>query len=644
MQIFDNVRSIVKDDLEQTIAKGSRLSIAAATFSIYAYQELRKQLEGIDELRFIFTSQTFTTEQARKERREFYIPRLSRERSLYGSEFEIKLRNELSQKAIAKECADWIRRKVSFRSNVTDESMNSFISIQEGTGEVHTYQPINGFTTTDLGVGRGNNATNIVVRLDSPATDEFLRMFDTIWGDSARLQDVTDVVLDNITAAYRENSPDYIYFVALYNIFNEFLEDISEDVLPNDANGFKNSVIWGMLYNFQRDAVLAIINKLERYNGCIFADSVGLGKTFTALAVIKYYELRNKSVLVLCPKKLSNNWNELRELNDDEKRASVCGVSVDSVRKNVMGIVLSGDLENARRKARDIYEKGCWPMYYFTSGGTGGIAKKTYLKEDNGRVVTNLWQHGEVGHTDEAKKELLALFDGKAPFDTPKPTRLIERIIAIAADKDDIIMDFFSGSASTAQAVISANAKDGGRRHFILVQLPEQTGLSDYPTLCDVGEERIRRCGDKIASDAGILSQGLDIGFRVLRLDESNMKPVYYAAGDYTQNMLSMLESNIEADRNDLDLLFGCLIEWDLPLSLPFSSEQFSGCSVHTYNDGDLIACFDESIPETVIREIASRQPLRVVFRDSSFASSPERINVEEIFKLLSPNTSVKVL
>ena len=201
MQIFDNVRSIVKDDLEQTIAKSSRLSIAAATFSIYAYQELRKQLEGIDELRFIFTSQTFTTEQARKERREFYIPRLSRERSLYGSEFEIKLRNELSQKAIAKECADWIRRKVSFRSNVTDESMNSFISIQEGSGEVHTYQPINGFTTTDLGVGRGNNATNIVVRLDSPATDEFLRMFDTIWGDSARLQDVTDVVLDNITAA-----------------------------------------------------------------------------------------------------------------------------------------------------------------------------------------------------------------------------------------------------------------------------------------------------------------------------------------------------------------------------------------------------------------------------------------------------------
>lgn len=313
MQIFDNVRSIVKDDLGKTITKGSRLSIAAATFSIYAYQELKEQLESIDELRFIFTSQTFTAEQARKEKREFYIPRLNRERSLYGSEFEIKLRNELSQKAIARECADWIRRKVRFQSNTSDEAMNSSINIQKPDGLLFTYQPINGFTTTDLGIGRGNNASNIVVRLDCQNTNEFLDAFNVLWQDSARLQDVTEVVLDNITAAYRENAPDYIYFVALYNIFNEFLEDISEDVLPNDANGFKSSAIWGMLYNFQRDAVLAVINKLERYNGCILADSVGLGKTFSALAVIKYYELRNKSVLVLCPKKLANNWNTYRD-------------------------------------------------------------------------------------------------------------------------------------------------------------------------------------------------------------------------------------------------------------------------------------------------------------------------------------------
>lgn len=313
MQIFDNVRNIVRDDLADTITRGSRLSIAAATFSIYAYQELKEQLESVEELRFIFTSQTFTTEQAKKEKREFYIPRLNRERSLYGSEFEIKLRNELSQKAIARECADWIRRKVRFQSNITDEVMNSSLNVQEANGSLHTYQPINGFTTTDLGVGRGNNASNLVVRLDFPQTNEFLDVFNALWKDPSRLQDVTEIVLDNITAAYRENSPDYIYFVALYNIFNEFLEDISEDVLPNDANGFKNSVIWGMLYNFQRDAVLAIINKLEQYNGCILADSVGLGKTFSALAVIKYFELRNKSVLVLCPKKLANNWNTYRD-------------------------------------------------------------------------------------------------------------------------------------------------------------------------------------------------------------------------------------------------------------------------------------------------------------------------------------------
>lgn len=312
MQIFDNVRQIVRDDLAVSITDGSRLSIASACFSIYAYQELKKQLEGVEELRFIFTSPAFTTEKAQKEKREFYIPRLTRERSLYGSEFEIKLRNELSQKAIAKECADWIRRKVRFRSNVGDEYMNSFMTIQSEDG-IHTYQPINGFTTVDLGCARGKNASNIVVRLDSPETDEFLRTFNALWEDASKLQDVTDIVLYNITAAYRENSPDYIYFVSLYHIFHEFLSDITEDVLPNEATGFKNSAIWGMLYDFQKDAALAIINKLEKYSGCILADSVGLGKTFTALAVIKYYETRNKTVLVLCPKKLANNWNTYKD-------------------------------------------------------------------------------------------------------------------------------------------------------------------------------------------------------------------------------------------------------------------------------------------------------------------------------------------
>ncbi len=308
MELINNTTKTLKDDLSVEIKKGSKLSIAAACFSIYAFQELKKELKGIDELQFIFTSPTFTTEKAKKEKREFYIPRLNRERSLYGTEFEVKLRNELTQKAIAKECAEWIREKVTFKSNITNDNMMGFINLDN-----KNYMPVNGFTTVDLGCERGNNAYNMVQKTETPFSTAYIELFESLWDDSSRMQEVTDEVIDNITAAYNENSPDFIYFVTLYNIFNEFLEDISEDVLPNEASGFKESKIWSMLYNFQKDAALAIINKLEKYNGCILADSVGLGKTFTALAVIKYYENRNKTVLVLCPKKLTNNWNTYKD-------------------------------------------------------------------------------------------------------------------------------------------------------------------------------------------------------------------------------------------------------------------------------------------------------------------------------------------
>lgn len=308
MELINNTTKTLRDDLAVEIKHGSRLSIAAACFSIYAFQELKKELQGIDELRFIFTSPTFTTEKAKKEKREFYIPRLSRERSLYGTEFEVKLRNELTQKAIAKECAEWIRKKVTFKSNVTNENMMGFINLDD-----KNYMPINGFTTVDLGCERGNNAYNMVQKTEAPFSTAYIDLFDNLWNDTSKLQEVTDEVIENITAAYNENSPDFIYFVTLYNIFSEFLEDVSEDHLPNEATGFKESKIWSMLYNFQKDAVLAIISKLEKFNGCILADSVGLGKTFTALAVIKYYENRNKSVLVLCPKKLTNNWNTYKD-------------------------------------------------------------------------------------------------------------------------------------------------------------------------------------------------------------------------------------------------------------------------------------------------------------------------------------------
>ena len=311
MEIFNNTTKTVGDDIKAIVRPGDKLSIAAACFSIYAYQELREQLESCEELRFIFTSPTFIAEKTKAERREFYIPRLGRERSLYGTEFEVRLRNELKQKAVAKECADWMRRKVRFKSNTTREGMNNFLLV-DGAEDTYTYMPMNTFTTVDLGCERGNNLTNMVTRLENPASSEFLRMFDSIWDDNDKLTDVTEDVIEMISTVYQENAPELVYFMTLYNIFNEFLEDISEDVLPNEATGFKDSVIWNKLFHFQKDAALAIINKLEQFNGCILADSVGLGKTFTALAVIKYYEGRNKNVLVLCPKKLSENWMTYR--------------------------------------------------------------------------------------------------------------------------------------------------------------------------------------------------------------------------------------------------------------------------------------------------------------------------------------------
>ena len=312
MKLFDNITTIVRDDMKVTITRGSKVSIAAACFSIYAYRELQKQLENVDELRFLFTSPTFTADKESKVKREFYIPRLSRERSLYGTEFEVKLRNELTQKAVARECAAWIRQKVKFKSNVTGENMGGFMTVDSPL-EKTAYLPLNGFTTVDIGCERGNNSYNMINRMDAPVAVQYMRLFDQLWNDRKKLQDVTEIVIENITTAYRENSPDFVYFFTLYHIFQEFLEDISDDVLPNEATGFRQSKIWNMLYPFQRDAALAIINKLEKYNGCILADSVGLGKTFTALAVIKYYENRNKSVLVLCPKKLSENWNTYHE-------------------------------------------------------------------------------------------------------------------------------------------------------------------------------------------------------------------------------------------------------------------------------------------------------------------------------------------
>jgi len=316
MQILDNINNLWGDDLRQTLKSGAKLKIAASCFSIYAYEALKKELNKIESLEFIFTSPAFVadevTDKVNREQREFIIPKQQREKDLYGSEFEIQLKNKLTQRAIAKECAQWIRRKATFRSNATKAPMQQFACLNIKNDEA-AYMPLHGFTAVDLGYQQGDAVSNFINKIDeTPLTTTYLQLFEQIWNDSYKLQDVTDSICAHIESVYRENSPEKIYFLMLYNIFNEFLEDLNEDVLPNDLTGYKNSVIWKKLFNFQRDAATGIINMLENYNGCILADSVGLGKTFSALAVIKYYELRNRSVLVLCPKKLADNWQTYR--------------------------------------------------------------------------------------------------------------------------------------------------------------------------------------------------------------------------------------------------------------------------------------------------------------------------------------------
>ena len=269
-----------------------------------------------------------------------------------------------------------------------------------------------------------------------------------------------------------------------------------------------------------------------------------------------------------------------------------------------------------------------------------------YEMTNENKAIKSSWGVFDAQSTTVYLKKLIP----QVKFDNPKPIALMKYLVSVALQPNDIILDFFSGSATTAHAVMQVNAEDGGKRKFIMVQIPQETEhdteayKAGYTNICEIGKERIRRSGNGIKRETPLTTEGLDIGFRVFKLDDTNMKDVYYAPADYDQGMLAMLESNIKEDRTDLDLLFGCLLEWGLPLSMPYTSEVINGCTVHTYNDGDLIACFDENIPDEVVKTIAKRQPLRAVFRDSSFNGSPAKINVTEVFKLLAPDTRVKVI
>lgn len=318
MELIDNRSKLLGDDLKQEIKPNSSLKIVASYFSIYAYEALKDELSSIEELQFIFPTPTFVSQgvkdNIKKEVREYFIPQRLRETSIYGTEFEIKLRNQLSQKVIARECADWIRQKVKFKSNVTNSQLQNFIYLNNSTQEI-TYTPIDGFTSVDLGYEKNNMLYQGIFKNDDTSYAKFFfNQFRKVWDDDSKLEDVTQAIVDYISSAYTDNSPEFIYFVTLYNIFSEFLEDImSEDYLPNEGTGFKNSIIWQKLYQFQKDGAIGVIQKLEKYNGCILADSVGLGKTYTALAVMKYYATKNKNILVLTPKKLANNWNRYRD-------------------------------------------------------------------------------------------------------------------------------------------------------------------------------------------------------------------------------------------------------------------------------------------------------------------------------------------
>lgn len=350
-----------------------------------------------------------------------------------------------------------------------------------------------------------------------------------------------------------------------------------------------------------------------------------------------------------------NGWcpYALRELNDAEKRAEICGVSVSEVRGGVKAIMLDQSLEESEKIAARVLETGPWPRFFFTKNGLGGIARKTYLDDVGGRLPTNFWSCSEVGHTDEAKKELQKLFNGFAPFDTPKPVRLMKRILDIASSDDCVVLDFFSGSASMAEAVITKNAEDSGHRRFALVQIPEEAS-GQFSTLTEIGEERIRRAGEKIRAEIDEANQQLeigadpkpypDLGFRVLRIDSSNFKDFYLTPGETAQESLFDFADNVKEGRSDLDLLFEVLPKFGIPYSAKIEERMLAGRKVFFVDGNKLAACFDANVGSDTIEEMAKAEPWYAVIRDSSMADDATHANYEELFRTYSPDTVPQVI
>ena len=352
---------------------------------------------------------------------------------------------------------------------------------------------------------------------------------------------------------------------------------------------------------------------------------------------------------------LMSEWADYEwvDIHDEERRAQICNLPANEVRRDVKALMLKNPDETTYAQSRARYEEGSWPVLYFTSGGNGGMACKRYLDEMDGKMPTNLWSYSEVGHTDEAKKQLKSLFDGSAPFDTPKPVRLLDRILTIASDKDSVVFDFFSGSATTAEAVMRKNTEDGGSRRFVLVQLPEEIS-GDWDNLCNVGEERIRRAGEKIKSEVDKASEQLelgaepkpvpDIGFRVLRVDDSCLRDEYASPAEYEQGQLDLFADNAAVGATPLDLLFQVLPAFRIEYSAKIAERELGGRMCFDVNDGQLIACFDEDVSTEALEAIAREKPIYAVFRDACFASDADVANLDELFKTFSPETIRKVI
>ena len=352
---------------------------------------------------------------------------------------------------------------------------------------------------------------------------------------------------------------------------------------------------------------------------------------------------------------LMSGWAEYewRDIHDEEKRAEICGVSPDEVRQGVEALMLKDPDEETFVKARARYDAGNWPEIYFTNGGKGGMRLKRHLNDMEGKLATNLWPYAEVGHSDEAKKHLKSLFGGSAPFDTPKPVRLMGRILTIATDDDSLVLDFFSGSASMAEAVVRKNAEDNGNRRFILVQIPEEAS-GQFSILTDIGEDRIRRAGKKIVEEIEAANAQLkigespkpvpDIGFRVFSIDSSNFLDTYSEPGEQTQASLLSLVDNLKEDRTPEDLLFQVRPAFRIPYSAHVEKMDVAGTTCFNVNDGQLIACFDMSVSTDAIEKIAQMKPIYAVFRDMSFASDSDAANFEELFKTYSPDTVRRVI